>query len=155
MSEPAGRLFTSVVGTVGADLRLEIGGKGRKNLLAVVAGYSRATLAAHDAPTFYGRLIVVQGIVPVTPNITPATNLQGTVPKVLFDILLHDLGPHSFFFPLSQLEGNVQTDEDATMTIVLAAAQDTPNGAVFVGRLNCAGQTVFGGTLSGQRGISA
>ena len=154
MSKASAHNFTSVTGVSGKDVRIEVGGNGRKNLLAVVAGYSRAGLVAHDETTFYGRLSVVQGIIPDTPDVDAATDLQGTVPKVLFDVLLHDLGPHVFFFPLSQMEGNIQTDEGAVMTIVLAAGKDSV-GKNFIPRLNCAGQTVFGKTFAGQAGTPA
>jgi hypothetical protein len=152
MSQPALRDFGSVVGVNGKDVRIVIGGSGRKNLLSVVATYNRATAAAHDPTTFYGRLTVIQGEIPVAPDIDAFTLLQGKTPKILFDAVMHDVGPHVFFFPLAQLQGNVQTEEDATMTIILAAGQDAPNGKVFTGRLNCAGQTVFGGAQSGIRG---
>lgn len=152
MSIPAGHDFSSVMGIIGNDLRLEIGAKGRMNLLSVVASYNRSANTAHDVPTFYGRLVIVQGILPVTPEITPFTDIRPIANKILFDVMLRDLGPHAFFFPLAQLQGNVQTEEGGILTIVLCQALDNPNGAVFIGRLNCAGQTVFGGTLSGQRG---
>lgn len=152
MSAPAGHDFSSVLGTLGNDLRLEIGAKGRMNLLSVVASYNRSANVAHDAPTFYGRLLIVQGILPITPEITPFVDIRGIAPKVLFDVILRDLGPHAFFFPLAQLQGNVQTEEGAVLTIVLCQASDLANGAVFIPRMNCAGQTVFGGALAGQRG---
>lgn len=153
MSAPAAHGFCSIVGVSGADLRIEISGNGRKNLLAIVAGYSNAGFAAHNEPTFYGRLSVIQGTVPNAPDIDAASVLQGVVPKVLFDIILHDLGPHTFFFPLAQLDGNTQTDEGGTLTIILAAAQDS-GGKHFVPRINCSGQTVFGKSTASIVGAS-
>lgn len=155
MSKASSHAFGSVVGLVGKDVRIAISGNGRKNLLAVVAGYSRTGLAAPDAATFYGRLVVMQGIVPDAPEIDAATDLTGQGPRVLFDVTVHDLGPHVFFFPLSQMEGNIQTDDGMVMTIVLAAGHDTPNGYVYIPRLNCSGKTVFGKTFAGQEGTPA
>lgn len=155
MSVPQSKDFGSVIGQVGEDLRIQVGAKGRKNLLSIVTSYHRDGFLAPDAATFYGRLIVVEGNVPALPEVTPATNLQATGPRVLFDVTFHDLGPHTFFFPLAQLEGNVQTDFGGILTIILAAGQDTPNGLDYVGKLNAAGQTILSGEIyAGQRGVA-
>jgi hypothetical protein len=175
MSAPLTR-YGTLTGAAGGDARIAIGGKGRKNVLAVVASYQRQTLAAPDA-TFQGRLVIVDAqieplltsntnFVNAPPNFAVATDFS-KVGKVLFDVRFSSVGPHILFLPIAQQEGSPQSDEDSTINIILCIGQDAtwvppfpdpvtpPIGAqLYLPVLSVSGQTVFGGTLAGQQTFS-
>jgi hypothetical protein len=148
--------YGAIAGAAGADARLQIGGKGRKNVLAVVASYQNNAIAAPGA-AFQGRLVILDGqidplttssFIPVPPNFSVATDFS-TFGKVLFDVRFAGVGPHVFFMPIAQQEGSPQSDEDSTVNIVLCIGQDGAGG-VYIPVLSVSGQTVFGGVLAGQ-----
>lgn len=166
MSQPFGR-FGSFIGAPGGDVRVQISGKGRKNVLTFTASYLRTTAAAPGV-AFQGRLFVFEGqfdptsttgqLVPPPPDFTvfnaaPATptvfdsRIQGA--KMLFNAFLSSVGPHPFFLPLAQLEGSPQTDESNVINIVLCIGADGAGGT-YRPSLSVGGQTVFGGALAGQ-----
>lgn len=147
-------------GAAGADSRIQIGGKGRKNILAVVASYQNAAIAAPGA-AFQGRLVILDGqidplntaaFIPAPPNFTVATDFSA-FGKVLFDVRFASVGPHVFFMPIAQQEGSPQSDEDSTVNIVLCVGQDGAGGN-YIPVLSVSGQTVFGGVLAGQQSFA-
>jgi len=155
MSAPFTR-FGAFIGLAGGDVRVQIGGKGRKNVLAVTASYRPSTLVA-PAASFQGRLVIVEGQldplpqgttpVPLPPDFAVAATFAGL--KILFNAFLTSVGPHPFFLPLAQLEGSPQTDEDNIVNIVLTIGSDGAGGT-YIPSLSVSGQTVFGGTLAAQ-----
>jgi hypothetical protein len=171
MSVPLTR-FGALTGNAGADARIQIGGKGRKNVLAVVASYQPQLIAA-PAATFQGRLVIVDGQLDplltqqsgfnvAPPNFAVATDFS-RLGKVLFDVLFSGVGPHVFFMPIAQQEGSPQSDEDSLVNIILCIGQDAtwvppfpnpptppPGATLYVPCLSASGQTVFGGILAGQ-----
>ena len=153
MSNPQTR-YGAFTGAPGGDVRVQIGGKGKKNILAIVASYLRSNLAAPDA-SFQGRLVIIEGqLSPVTGvlNIPPPAdfpvNSNFNDYKVLFDVFLSGVGPHVFFLPITQLEGSPQSDESADVNIVLCVGQAA--GGTYIPKLVVSGQTNFGGPLAGQ-----
>lgn len=148
--------YGSLSGGAGEDARIQIGGKGRKNILAVTASYQNAVVAA-PAASFQGRLVIVDGqidplttssFVPIPPNFAVNTNFS-VFGKVLFDVRFSGVGPHIFFMPIAQQEGSPQSDEDSTINIILCIGQDAVAGN-YIPVLSVSGQTVFGGILAGQ-----
>jgi len=153
MSNPFTR-YGAFTGIAGSDVRVQIGGKGRKNILAITASYLRSNLAAPDA-SFQGRLVVVEGqLTPVAlqaglppiPNFAVNSTFDGL--KVLFDVFLSSVGPWPFFLPITQQEGSPQSDESADVNIVLCVGQAVAGS--YIPKLVVSGQTVFGGALAGQ-----
>jgi hypothetical protein len=147
------RQFGRALGVANDDLRVVLTPAGKVNLLAVSFSYRHTTATAFDSASFQGRIVVVGGSVDINQVVDVTTNLDPIGP-VAFDIDVHDLGPHTFFFPLSQLKGNVQVDEGNVMTIIVARPI-TALGEVFIPKLYTAGQLVFGNDLAGQRGVPA
>lgn len=154
MSYPFTR-FGAFIGQPGGDVRIQIGGKGRKNVLTLTASYLKSTATAPGVG-FQGRLVVVEGqLDPLQPNITAAppdypVNANFGDLKILFNVFVSSVGPHPFFLPLAQLEGSPQTDEDSPVNIILCIGQDGAGGT-YVPSLSIGGQTVFGGALAGQQ----
>lgn len=156
MSAPLYR-YGSIAGLPGGDARITIGGKGRKNILAITSIYQRTTAAAPGA-AFQGRLVVVEGQLnplavgftpqPLPPDFPSGTNFYA-LGKVLFDAPFSDVGPHVFFYPIAQQEGSPQSDEDSTLNVVLCIGTDGAGG-IYRPTLVVSGQTVFGGVLAGQ-----
>jgi hypothetical protein len=153
MSNPFTR-YGAFTGVAGGDIRIQIGGKGRKNVLAFTASYLRSNLAAPDV-SFQGRLVVLEGqLTPVAlqaglppiPAFVVASVFDGL--KVLFDVFLSSVGPWSFYLPITQQEGSPQSDESADVNIILCAGQAAAGS--YIPKLVVSGQTVFGGTFAGQ-----
>ena len=163
MSTPV-KQFAAQQSGAGQDLRVQIGGPGRKNALLVTLSYRNATVAAaFDDPTFYGRLVIFEGI----DSVDPAQQYLVTTPvalKTLLDVDIHTVGVQTFLLPLTNLEGNPQTSEGGILNVVLCAAQDKNSvitlivpaspanggnitaGTKFVGKLSIGGQTLpYGG----------
>jgi hypothetical protein len=141
--------FGSVLGNVNQDVRFVIGGSGRKSALAITCSYESAVLfgggvvhPAFDTTTFYGRLLVIEGLVFPETEIDLDTVIEG---RPYLDLAISSLGPHTFFFPIAQLEGNLQTSRGGTLAIVLARATTAVFGQTFRGRISVAGQTIQSG----------
>jgi hypothetical protein len=172
MSAPFTR-FGAFLGLPSGDVRVQISGKGRKNILAITASYMQAAAFSHPpvpippSNSFQGRLVIVEGQMdplssgvnyPIPPDFNvgcnsaaqPAPNSQLSGLKILFSALLSSVGPWPFFLPLAQLEGSPQTDEDSVVNIILCIGQDGAGGS-YVPSLAVSGQTVFGGTLAAQQ----
>jgi|ERR1035437_2639046 hypothetical protein len=156
MSAPLYR-YGSVKGLAGGDARVTIGGKGRKNILAITATYQKSTLAAPGVG-FQARLVIVEGqlnplqvgnFIPLPVDFPSVTDFY-QLGKVLFDTTFSDVGPHTIFYPIAQLEGSPQSDEDSTINVVLCIGTDGAAG-VYIPTLVVSGQTVFGGNLAGQQ----
>ncbi len=152
MSAPQTR-FGAFIGLPGGDVRVQIGGKGRKNVLTLTASYLKTTLTAPGAG-FQGRLVIVEGQLspigfpgPLPPDFAVGSTFDGY--KILFNAFLSSVGPHPFFLPLAQLEGSPQTDEDNIVNIILCIGADGAGGT-YIPSLSVGGQTVFGGVLAGQ-----
>jgi hypothetical protein len=154
------RQYGAFTGIAGADCRVEIGGKGRKNILAVTASYQLAPTPAIADPdiTFQGRLVIVQGQLGGVP--TPLgppppdyyVNEQFNDQKILFDVRFSNVGPHPFFYPIAQQEGSPQSDEDSVVNVILCAGWDVtwavgppvvPGVNLYIPTLTVSGQTVF------------
>lgn len=153
--------YGSITSAPGGDARVQIGGKGRKNVLAITVSYQN-TAAAAPAATFKGRLVILDGqiqplvsagVQPPPPDFPVNTNFTN-IGKVLYDVRFSDVGPFIFFLPIAQQEGSPQSDEDSTINIVLCTGQDAAAG-VYLAVLSVSGQTVFGGNLAGQQVFAA
>lgn len=158
MSVPFKR-YGAFKGDAGADCRVEIGGKGRKNILAITASYQRITLAA-PLDSFQGRLVIVEGQLggPSTtfgpPPIDYYVGATFDNQTVLFDARFSGVGPHSYFYPIAQQEGSPQSDADSTINIILCLGMDSSwvigpplvRGNLYIPTLTVSGQTVFGGS---------
>lgn len=163
MSAPR-KQFTAQQSEAGKDLRIQIGGPGRKNALLVTLSYrNSANAAAFDDPTFYGRLIIFEGIDGV--DTSQQYLLTTPIPlKILLDADIHSAGVQTFLLPLTNLEGNPQTSEGGILNVVLCAAQDKNSvitlatagdpanggnitgGTKFIGKMSIGGQTLpYGG----------
>jgi hypothetical protein len=163
MSQPR-KQFTAQESVFGQDLRIQIGGPGRKNALLVTLSYRNSAIAsAFDDSTFYGRLVIFEGI----DAVDQAQQYLVTTPialKILLDVDVHTAGVQTFLLPLTNLEGNPQTSEGGILNVILCAAQDknsvitlvTPTapenggnitaGTRFIGKLSIGGQTLpYGG----------
>ena len=144
------RRYGAFSGVAGADCRVEIGGKGRKNILAVTASYQRATVAAPDA-SFQGRLVIVEGqlggpsVLVGPPPVDYPVNAVFDNQKILFDVRVSSVGPHPFFYPIAQQEGSPQSDEDSTVNIILCIGRDS-GGNLYIPTITVSGQTVFANT---------
>ncbi len=163
MSQPS-KQFTSQQSQPGKDLRIQIGGPGRKNALLVTLSYRNSAIAAaFDDPTFYGRLVIFEGIDAVA-NVNQYLVTTPVVLKILLDVDIHFAGVQTFLLPLTNLEGNPQTSEGGILNVVLCAAQDKNSvitlavagdpsaggnitaGTTFIGKLSIGGQTLpYGG----------
>lgn len=156
MSQPFKR-YGAFAGVAGGDCRVEIGGKGRKNILAVTVSYQLATLAA-PVPGFAGRLVIVEGQLGSPPSILGPPSPDYYVgaefnnQKILFDVRLSTVGPHSYFYPIAQQEGSAQSDEDAFINIILCIGMDTTwhltppplvAGNLYIPTVTVSGQTIF------------
>lgn len=148
--------YGSITGAGGGDARIQIGGKGRKNVLAITASYQNAALAPPNA-AFQGRLAIVEGqidplttsnFIPTPPDFGVNANLA-QFGKILFDVRFSGVGPHVFFLPIAQQEGSPQSDEDSTVNVILCIGQDGAGGS-YIPVLSVSGQTNFGGILAGQ-----
>jgi hypothetical protein len=148
--------YGAITGAGGGDARVQIGGKGRKNVLAITASYQNAVIAAPGAG-FQGRLAIVEGqidplttsnFIPAPPDFGVNSNLS-QFGKILFDVRFSAVGPHVFFLPIAQQEGSPQSDEDSTVNVILCIGQDGAAG-VYIPVLSVSGQTNFGGVLAGQ-----
>ena len=156
MSNPLNR-YGSITGAPGGDARVTIGGKGRKNVLAITASYQNNAVAA-PASSFQGRLVIVDSQIEpintaaftVAPPDFPIGTDFGRIGKVLFDVRFSDVGPHPLFLPIAQQEGSPQSDESSTVNIILCIGRDSAAG-VYIPVLSVSGQTVFGGNLAGQQ----
>lgn len=155
MSNPLYR-YGSIKGLAGGDARVTVGGKGRKNILAITATYQASTLVA-PALTFQGRLVIIEGqlnplqigtFLPPPTDFISNTNFD-SLGKVLYDVTFSDVGPHTIFYPIAQQEGSPQSDEDSTVNVVLCIGHDAAAG-VYIPTLVVSGQTVFGGVTAGQ-----
>lgn len=146
MSSPFQR-FGAFTGVSGGDCRVQIGGKGKKNILAVTASYQRTAVAAPE-DSFQGRLVIVEGQLggPVSalgpPPADYPVNANFDGQKILFDVRFSGVGPHPFFYPIAQQEGSPQSDEDSTVNIVLCVGRDALNNA-YIPTLTVSGQTSF------------
>lgn len=153
------RQYGAFTGNAGADCRVEIGGKGSKNILAITASYQRApgaVIAAPDA-SFQGRLVILQGQlggIPTPLGIPPPDYLindQFNDQKILFDTRFSNVGPHPFFYPIAQQEGSPQGDQDSVVNIILCVGWDVSwvigpplvRGNLYIPTLTVSGQTVF------------
>lgn len=162
MSAPR-KQFTAQQSEPGNDLRIQIGGPGRKNALLVTLSYREQAEAAFDDPTFYGRLVIFEGIDAVDQSQQYLTTTP-IVLKILLDADIHTAGVQTFLLPLTNLEGNPQTSEGGILNVVLCAAQDKNStitlavpadpsaggnitaGTKFIGKLSIGGQTLpYGG----------
>lgn len=159
MSVPLTR-YGAVTGLAGGDARIQVGGKGRKNVLAVTASYQQATVIA-PAADFQGRLVVIDGQIDplATSNFAPnppdfpITTDFSRFGKVLFDVRFSTVGPHPLFLPIAQQEGSPQSDEDSTVNIVLCIGRDSALNQ-YIPVLSVSGQTVFGGYFAGQQSFT-
>jgi hypothetical protein len=156
MSNPLYR-YGTITGLAAGDARITIGGKGRKNILAITATYQVSTVVAPGV-AFQGRLIIMEGQInplavgfntpqPIPPDFPANTNFYN-LGKVLFDAPFSDVGPHAFFYPIAQLEGSPQSDEDSTLNVILCIGHDSAAG-VYIPTLVVSGQTTFGSQIAG------
>lgn len=155
MSNPLYR-YGSIKGLAGGDARVTVGGKGRKNILAITAVYQVSSLVA-PAVSFQGRLVIIEGQLnplqvgyfsPPPVDFVSNTNFDA-LGKVLYDVTFSDVGPHTIFYPIAQQEGSPQSDEDSTVNVVLCIGHDAAAG-IYIPTLVVSGQTVFGGVTAGQ-----
>lgn len=141
--------FGNLRGEDNRDIRFSIAGSGKKSGLAIIASYERSNFTAFTDASFYGRLVVLEGLpvgnerlagapVAVPGEIDLGTILEG---RILVDVALHTLGPFVFFYPLASLEGGTGTSQGGTLTVILGRAFTTVLGDTFRGRLTVAGQT--------------
>jgi hypothetical protein len=156
MSAPLYR-YGTLKGLPGGDARITIGGKGRKNILAITASYQASTVVAPGV-TFQGRLVIMEGQInplaiggirpqPIPPDFLSTVDFYN-LGKVLFDAPFSDVGPHAFFYPIAQLEGSPQSDEDSTLNVVLCVGTDSAGG-IYIPTLVASGQTTFGSVIAG------
>lgn len=150
MSSPF-KQYGAFVGKSDEDLRVEIAGPDRKNALLILASYSKTppavgvTPVAFDEPTFWGRLVVFEGICPIDTGTQVILDTSFDGLKLLLDVDLHTTGPHTFFPPLTQLEGNIQSSAGGTLNVILARARTNIGGQTFIPKLTIGGQIVIGG----------
>jgi hypothetical protein len=142
------RDYGAALGKSNQDLRVTIKGPGAKNTLLVTASYARTGRGAFSTlnpSSFYGRLIVLAGEVPIFTELDSNSDLQNIYgPNVLFDADMTSMGPFVFIPPLTDLEGNVRTSQGGSVSIVLCRAFTDNILDLFIPKLNVSGQTNFG-----------
>lgn len=129
--------FGHVTGLVSGDVRFNLGMPGAKNALALVASYHRSTFGTFDDTTFYGRLLILKNSYGDPLDVTILTTF---VDELVFDVTLHTPGPHSFFFPLADLQGSAASALDSPITVILSRAQTANPAELFVPKLTVSGQ---------------
>lgn len=136
--------FGTGVGPVDGDVRFIIPGNGAKNALAITISYesllANGTRPAFQDTTFYGRLLVAEG------NSFPDTPVDLNTPieqQTYLDLAIPGLGPYTFLFPLTSLQGSVQTSQGGILAVVLGRAFTAVGGQTFRGRISVAGQTLL------------
>lgn len=136
--------FGAYKGNSNQDLRAIIHGPGSKNALILVASYQKDGLNNFTEANFWGRLIVYEGESVDPTNDVASNDAQlDVLPKVLLDVSVHGIGPHTFLLPIAQTEGGIQTSSGGTISILLCKAT-AGAGETFTPFLTVAGQTLTG-----------
>jgi hypothetical protein len=150
--------FGAFKGVADQDLRITISGPARKNALEVIASYELVptapayppVYAAFQETTFWGRILAFEGTpdtigIPSNQEVVLNTAINDLQPSLFLDHALHSIGPHTFLLPLAQLEGNIQSSQGGTLTIILSRAYTAVVGQLFIPHLTVGGQTVLSG----------
>lgn len=142
------------------DVRFVIRGSGAKDALTIIASYRPTetslvgvTLLTPGVPpplsinesTFYGRLLILDGELPLNPILSCTSVIKG--PRILLDVDLHSFGPLQILFPLVVSEGAPRTSPGGTLSVILCRGTNLANVGMpsvrdfFTGKLNVSGQS--------------